>query len=132
MILNCSLLRVIFKNLSQNIYLKTTFSFHKYPLVYTHSKGRLHKNIVTLLPDSDSGNDLELTDDVTVIDDVTVEDDVRREEDTLVKGVPEYFTAENRSQRKVQSYMCESPIVFLRVTLLENGCACMNGNVSTF
>ena len=50
-----------------------------------------------LLPDSDSGNNLEeSTDYVTVIDDVIVED-----EDKLVISVPEYFTAENRSQRKV-------------------------------
>ena len=60
-----------------------------------------------LLPDSDSGNNLEeSTDYITVIDDVIVED-----EDKLVIGVPEYFTAENRSQRKVLSFMCEWRIV---------------------
>ena len=68
--------------------------------------------------DSDSGNNLEeSTDYVTVIDDVIVED-----EDKLVIGVPEYFTAENRSQRKVHSFMSEWRI--LKVSwfyLAENG-----------
>ena len=85
-------------------------------VVYVHPKGRLHKNIATLLPDSDSGNNLELTDDITLVDDIIVEDDVRREEDALVKGVPEYFAVENRSQRKVLSFIRESRIVILGVS----------------
>ena len=57
--------------------------------------------MVAPLPDSDSDNDNDVYYDFTPGDDVTGDDDMAAESDRLMIGVPEYFTTNTTSHRKV-------------------------------